>query len=104
MGRDFPDTAELEIKYNGNIKKISIKIKKKIYKIQKIKGLPKKMVTPPENVYKRIIKENKEIAKVRALNTKINYIFQEFVWPVQGIITGVFGSQRILNGKPRRPH
>ena len=62
------------------------------------------MVTPPENVYKRIIKENKEIAKVRALNTKINYIFQEFVWPVQGIITGVFGSQRILNGKPRRPH
>ena len=104
LGRDFPDTAELEIKYNDNIKKISIKIKKKIYKIQKIKGLPKKMVTPPENVYKRIIKENKEIAKVRALNTKINYIFQEFVWPVQGIITGVFGSQRILNGKPRRPH
>ena len=23
---------------------------------------------------------------------------------MQGIITGVFGSQRILNGKPRRPH
>ena len=104
MGRDFPETAVLEITYNNDIRKINIKIKKQIYKIQKIKGLPKKMVTPPEGVYKRIIKENKKIAKVRTLNTKIDYIFQEFIWPVQGIITGVFGSQRILNGKPRRPH
>ena len=104
MGRDYPETAVLEIKYNNDIRKINIKIKKQIYKIQKIKGLPKKMVTPPEGVYKRIIKENKKIAKVRTLNTKIDYIFQEFIWPVQGIITGVFGSQRILNGKPRRPH
>ncbi len=104
MGRDYPETAVLEIKYNNDIKKINFKITKQIYKIQKIKGLPKKMVTPPESVYKRIIKENKEIAKVRALNTKTNYIFQDFIWPVKGIITGVFGSQRILNGKPRRPH
>ena len=104
MGRDYPENAVLEIKYNNDIRKINIKIKKQVYKIQKIKGLPKKMVTPPESVYKRIIRENKEIAKVRALNSKINYIFQDFIWPVQGIITGVFGSQRILNGKPRRPH
>ena len=104
MGRDYPETAVLEIKYNNDIRKINIKIKKQVYKIQKIKGLPKKMVTPPESVYKRIIIENNEIAKVRALNSKINYIFQDFIWPVQGIITGVFGSQRILNGKPRRPH
>ena len=104
MGRDYPETAVLEIKYNNDIRKINIKIKKQVYKIQKIKGLPKKMVTPPESVYKRIIRENKEIAKVRALNSKINYIFQDFIWPVQGIITGVFGSQRILNGKSRRPH
>ena len=104
MGRDYPETAVLEIKYNNDVRKINIKIKKQVYKIQKIKGLPKKMVTPPESVYKRIIRENKEIAKVRALNSKINYIFQDFIWPVQGIVTGVFGSQRILNGKPRRPH
>ena len=104
VGRDYPETAVIEIKYNNSIRNINIKIKKKVYKIQKIKGLPKKMVTPPEGVYKRIIKENKKIAKVRTLNTKIDYIFQEFIWPVQGIITGVFGSQRILNGKPRRPH
>ena len=62
------------------------------------------MVSPPDSVYKRIIKENKEIARVRNLNTKINFIFQDFIWPVKGIITGVFGSQRILNGKLKRPH
>ena len=25
-------------------------------------------------------------------------------WPVTGRISGVYGSQRILNGEPRRPH
>ena len=42
MGRDYPETAVLEIKYNNDIRKINIKIKKQVYKIQKIKGLPKK--------------------------------------------------------------
>jgi len=49
-------------------------------------------------------RENKLIAKVRTLNSKIDYTFQDFLLPANGIITGVFGSQRILNGKPRRPH
>ena len=66
--------------------------------------LPKKFVTPPKETYERIIRENKLIAKVRTLNSKIDYTFQDFLLPANGIITGVFGSQRILNGKPRRPH
>ena len=82
----------------------SLLIKKQNYKIQRIEGLPKRMVTPPESVYKRIISENKEIAKVRKLNSNVSFIFQNFVRPLKGIITGVFGSQRVLNGKPKRPH
>ncbi|MDP7546581.1 MAG: M23 family metallopeptidase, partial [Alphaproteobacteria bacterium] len=27
-----------------------------------------------------------------------------FLWPLRGRISGVYGSQRILNGQPRRPH
>ena len=28
----------------------------------------------------------------------------KFIWPSKGRVSGVFGSQRILNGKPRWPH
>ena len=104
FGRDFPRIAIIDVIYNNNVITKQLVIKKQNYKTQIIEGLPEKMVTPPEDVYKRIIKENKEIAKVRTLNTKINYIFQNFIWPVKGVITGVFGSQRVLNGKPKRPH
>ena len=27
-----------------------------------------------------------------------------FMWPVEGPISGVYGSQRYYNGEPRRPH
>ena len=27
-----------------------------------------------------------------------------FVWPLIGVVTGTYGSQRILNGQSRRPH
>lgn len=29
---------------------------------------------------------------------------QDFIWPAVGPISGVYGSRRILNGEPRRPH
>ena len=62
------------------------------------------MVTPPKSFYDRIKKENKSIELIRNLNTDVNFIFKEFILPTKGIVSGVFGSQRILNGKPRRPH
>ena len=104
FGRDYPEVAYL--KFNVDNKWISkkLKIKKNNYKIQKIDGLPKKFVSPPKQIYKRIIKENKLIAKVRTLNSRVDFTFQDFLLPANGIITGIFGSQRILNGKPRRPH
>ena len=27
-----------------------------------------------------------------------------FIWPAEGLVSGVFGSQRILNKVPKRPH
>lgn len=104
FGRDFENKAIISITYKKKLINKSLSIEKQNYKIQRIEGLPKRMVTPPESVYKRIISENKEIAKVRKLNSNVSFIFQNFVWPLKGIITGVFGSQRVLNGKPKRPH
>ena len=89
---------------NGKKEKIVKKVFKRKYKIQKIDGLPESKVTPPEEVYKRIKKENNAIGEARAINSDLTYFKNKFIMPVDGIITGVYGSQRILNGKPKWPH
>lgn len=104
FGRDHKKNAYLHIKSKGNWLKKPIKIKKRIYKIQAINGLEKKMVTPPKSFYDRIRRENKSIKNIRGRDTNVDYIFHKFIWPTKGIISGVFGSQRVLNGKPKRPH
>ena len=105
FGRDYKENPYFELKVDDKkwLKK-SFKITKRKYNTQIINGLQKKMVTPPKSFYDRINRENKSIKLIRNLNSDINYVFQEFIWPNKGIISGVFGSQRILNGKPRRPH
>ena len=104
FGRDHPQNANLTLEVNNKLITKSFKIQKRIYKTQKINGLKKKMVTPPKSFWDRIKKENKIIKEVRSLNSNVDFVFQKFTWPAQGIISGVFGSQRILNGKPKRPH
>ena len=89
---------------NGKKEKIVKKILKRKYKIQRIDGLPENKVTPPESVYKRIKAENNRIGEARAINSELNFFKDKFILPVDGIITGVYGSQRILNGKPKWPH
>ena len=89
---------------DGKKEKIIKKVFKRKYNIQKIDGLPEDKVTPPEEVYKRIKKENNAIGEARAINSNLNYFKNKFIMPVDGIITGVYGSQRILNGKPKWPH
>ena len=89
---------------NGQKEIINKKVYKREYKIQRIDGLPENKVTPPESVYKRIKKENNKIGEARATNSDLLYFKDKFIMPVEGIISGVYGSQRILNGKPKWPH
>ena len=89
---------------DGKTSKITKKVLKRKYNIQRIDGLAENKVTPPESVYKRIKKENNAIGEARAINSNLLFFKEKFVMPVEGIISGVYGSQRILNGKPRWPH
>ena len=89
---------------NGKKEKIIKKVLKRKYNIQRIDGLEESKVTPPESVYKRIKKENSKIGEARAINSDLPFFKNQFIMPVEGIISGVYGSQRILNGKPRWPH
>ena len=89
---------------NGKKEIITKKVLKRKYNIQRIDGLEESKVTPPESVYKRIKKENNAIGEARAINSDLQFFKEKFIMPVEGIISGVYGSQRILNGKPRWPH
>ena len=89
---------------NGKKVKIIKKVLKRKYNIQRIDGLEESKVTPPESVYERIKEENNRIGKARAINSDLTFFKNQFIMPVDGIISGVYGSQRILNGKPRWPH
>jgi murein DD-endopeptidase MepM/ murein hydrolase activator NlpD len=105
FGRDAPPNAVLEVAWpDGNVETRRLAVAKRDYKIQRIDGLPPKMVTPPDEVLARIRAENARIAEARAVDRAEPLFESGFVWPVLGPISGVFGSQRVLNGEPRRPH
>jgi len=105
LARDRKYDVVITIEKNGVKEKITKRVQKRKYNIQRIDGLEEKMVTPPEEVYERIKKDNKLIAKARAVDTSLDYFKDKFIIPVDdAIITGVYGSQRILNGKPKWPH
>ena len=89
----------------GKKEKIVKKIQKREYKIQRIDGLPEKKVTPPKEFYDRIKRENKIISNARSIDSNLTFFKNKFIPPLdKAIITGVYGSQRILNGKPKWPH
>ena len=105
ISRDRKYDVVITLEKNGVKEKITKIVQKRKYNIQRIDGLEEKKVTPPEEVYERIKKENKSIAKARAVDTSLDYFKNKFIIPVDdAIITGVYGSQRILNGKPKWPH
>ena len=104
LDRDRKYDVKINIENNNYNKNIIKKVLKRKYNIQRIDGLDEKKVTPPEEVYKRIKKENNKIGQARAINSDLIFFKDKFIMPVEGIISGVYGSQRILNGKPRWPH
>ena len=101
LGRDRKNDVVITI----NKEKIVKKVFKREYKIQRIDGLEEKKVTPPEEVYERIKRENKWIGEARAINSDLGFFKKKFINPLENaIVTGIYGSQRILNGKPKWPH
>ena len=104
LDRDRKFDVTITKDLNGKKEIIVKKILKRKYNIQRINGLPESKVTPPETVYKRIKEENNKIGQARSINSNLPFFKNQFIMPVEGIISGVYGSQRILNGKPKWPH
>ncbi len=105
LGRKAPKIARLIAVLPSGRKIVrKLVIEQREYRIQRIDGLPKKKVTPPQDQIARIRAEARLIRKARRQRTDATWYRESFIWPARGVITGVYGSQRILNGKPRRPH
>jgi hypothetical protein len=105
FGRDHGPEASLSVTLpDGQSESLALAIVRRDYAIQRIDGLPQAQVTPPPELLVRIRADNALIAEARGFETPETWFADGFAWPVIGPISGVYGSQRILNGEPRRPH
>ncbi|WP_371372170.1 M23 family metallopeptidase [Thalassotalea aquiviva] len=77
---------------------------KRQYNIQKIEGIAKKIMQPDPKALERIRQDNKKIGQVRAVSSSNIDFAHGFKAPANGVITGVYGSQRYYNGVPKNPH
>ncbi len=105
FNRDHPDTSTVVITYPNKLQEQHVfNVAKRKYDIQKIEGVAKKYVSPPESTLKRIRADNRLIGIARKRDDARTDFLETFIWPAIGPISGVYGSQRYFNGKPRRPH
>ena len=100
FGRKYKENIKIEI--NDKVKKFSVSKKK--YKIENIKGLPRKKVEPSKEDLNKIISDQDKIKKAKKMGYKTRLFNEKFILPSKGRMSGFYGSQRILNSKPRRPH
>ncbi len=105
FGRDEPSLVSYSLEFpDGTRESKILAIKKRQYKEESITGLASNKVEPSQAELDRIMREQKYFDNARLIDDPREDFLQPFIWPVKGRISGVYGSRRILNGKPKRPH
>jgi murein DD-endopeptidase MepM/ murein hydrolase activator NlpD len=105
IGRDDLEPILVRVVFpDGRSEEAMIDPIARAYETQVITGLPEEMVTPPPDMLERIAREAAMVREVRRRNTDQIWFAERLDWPAQGPISGVYGSGRLLNGKPRTPH
>jgi hypothetical protein len=100
FGRDAPPEAHLNV---GGAEQV-LMIARREWSTRRVDGLPQQTVTPDPGQLRRIAAEAAEIRALRQAPSRGEFFAQTMIWPAHGPISGVFGSQSILNGVPRAPH
>ena len=105
--QDEPGTYELavEVKQGEQAKPLSfnVLVAKEKFAVEYLK-LPKEKVDLDEKAMARWKAEQQLVQQALAENSRLKLWHSNFVEPVSGKRTGIFGSVRIMNGKPRNPH
>lgn len=104
-GRDAKVDSVIDVEFtDGTKQQKRVKVKQRDYKVDKVNGVAKKYVSPPESVLARIRNDSAMVKKARSgLSYRQDYLAQA-ITPAKGRISGVYGSQRVFNGVPKRPH
>jgi murein DD-endopeptidase MepM/ murein hydrolase activator NlpD len=104
FGRDTT-SATLALTYpDGRRETRALAVQRRAWLVQRVDGLPPQTVTPDEAELQRIRDEAALVAEARRRDSAAPLFGTGFIWPAVGPISGVYGSQRILNGQPRAPH
>ena len=105
--QDEPGTYEfaVEVKQGEQAKQLSfnVLVAKEKFAVEHLK-LPKEKVDLDEKAAARWKSEQEEVKQALAENSRLKLWRSNFVEPVNGKRTGIFGSVRIMNGQPRNPH
>jgi len=105
FGRDDDKNHHLLITYpNGKTEKKTLTPAKREYKIQRIEGISKKIMNPNAKANTRAKQDGIQVRTARKTLSDKTDFSQGFIAPIKGTITGVYGSQRVFNGVPKRPH
>ena len=106
--RDSDTPVRLTARHSdGRQSSVTLSVAQRDYAVQRIDGLKRDHVTPPQDVLDRISADSAAVRAARATTDAgpdAGDFMTGFDMPVEGTITGVYGSQRILNGEPRQPH
>jgi len=106
FGRDSALTSLLVVTLpDGVVERHAIEIEDREFPVQRIDGLDQSKVSgfTDEQLAKIAVGTAKKKAARQKTQSRADWS-AGFDWPVIGPISGVFGSQRILNGEPKRPH
>lgn len=102
--RDAGASAELvAIRVDGSMLRQTLKIQPRAWRIERLNTLPR--YSQPTAEYQR--RRPAELAQINAARAKAHDVHgwrQDFMWPVTGRISGLFGSQRIYKGEPGSYH
>ena len=106
FGRNSGPDAEIRIEGpDGRVRTETLPVAARTWPVQRIDGLPPGKVTPRSaEDLARIQREAALIQRAKARDTAADGFAEAAIWPARGPVSGVFGSQRILNGNPRSPH
>ena len=105
FGRD--DTKQYQLVISSPSGKSDTKLivpEKRSYNIQRIEGIAQKIMKPNPEAVARSRKDNQQIGVARKVSSDLTSFSKGFIPPIDGEITGVYGSQRVFNGEPKRPH